>query len=223
MATEEARVIAQSSSITKWNVMALAAVFIGAVATLGLAEAWLHAWLRNGQVFPIGTRAMAHLPAGRSLVYYESRVAVPRDGDSGATLKAADADDEPISVHALRAYREDGAHSDDVLEYRHWLSGWSGRALWEIDAPAAGQYTLICHNHGVLSDDDLPADDRIAVLRSPQSFAQVRLVRTLILITGGTMTMTAVIILYLLHTITLQKRRQHDTLTNIVSPSSRSP
>jgi hypothetical protein len=95
---------------------------------------------------------------------------------------------------------------DTDLAYRLWLSGWSGRALWQIEAPAAGRYTLLCHNHGVFSNVDLPADDRIALLRDPPSFVDVRRMRTIVVITGGTLTITAVIIFYLLHILALDKR-----------------
>jgi hypothetical protein len=198
-------------------VLALLAMLVGGAATLGVAEVWLQNWLRSGQSFPVGRRGVVQLPAGKSLVYYESLVAVPHDGDSGATLKVEDADDEPMPVRAIRAYRDDGP-GDGSMEYRLWLSGWSGRALWEIDAPAAGRYSLQCHNHSVLSDNDLPAEDRIAVLRSPNSFAQVRTLRTIMLITGGTITMTAVIILYMLHSLAL-KRRPAGVTVIAVDPS----
>ncbi len=198
--------IARSQSITKWNMLALLAIVVGSAATLGLSEIWLQNWTRSGHWFPVGSRATVQLPAGRTLVYYESPVAVPRDGDSGATLRVEDADDEPVAVRPLRAYGDEG-DGDANLEYRLWLSGWSGRALWEFDAPIAGRYSFVCHNHSVLSDDDLPTDDRIALLRQPDSFAEVRMVRTIVLITGATITITAVIILYMLHSLALQRRR----------------
>ena len=201
-------------------------MFIGAALTLGLAELWLRTWLASGYAFPVGRRVSVLLPAGSTLVYYESLVAVPRDGDSGATLRVEDADQEPVKVSLVRAFRDHdeeptplldlypidsaalaGTSSADDLAYHLWPSGWSGRALWQVDAPAAGRYTLLCHNHSVFSDADLPADDRIALLRDPASFSRVRLLRTIILITGGTVTITAVIVFYALHVLALDKRR----------------
>lgn len=198
--------IAKTSSITKWNVLALLAALVGIAVTLTLAEVWLRNWMRSGVNYPIGQRVSAQLPAGKLLVYYESPVAVPVDGDSSATLKVFDADKDPIPVRALRRYGSTG--SSESMDYRLWLTGWSGRALWEIDVPAAGTYTLVCHNHSVLSDKDIPADDRAVLLRQPPSFAQVRTVRVFILVTGATITMTAVIALYTLHMLALRKRRR---------------
>jgi hypothetical protein len=186
--------IAQSDHITKWNMLALVAAALGAALTLGLDQLWLHNWARSGVSLPIGQRTPVNLPSGPTIVYYESPVAVPV---ADATLRVFDADDERIRVNAL----------DGSLNYRLLLSGWSGRALWEVDAPAAGGYTLVCHNHNFLSDSEIPAEDRVVVLKQPNSFKDVALVRTIIQVTGATLTMTSVIILYLLHSLALKKRR----------------
>jgi hypothetical protein len=156
---------------------------------------WLHNWWRSGISIPIGQRSRVQLPAGTMLVYYESPVAVPA-GD--AVLRAFDGNDDPVPVKRL----------DGSMDYRLLLSGWSGRAMWEITIPQAGSYTMVCNNYTVFSDADLPAEDRVALLKRPDSFRQVALVRTFVQVTGATLTMTAVLTLYLLHSLTLQKRKK---------------
>lgn len=187
--------IAKTSNITKWNLLALLAALIGGGATLAADQLWLQNWWRSGVSFPIGQRTPVQLPAGPTRVYYESPVAAPV-GD--ATLRIFDADNERLKVTSL-----DGAEN-----YRLMFTGWSGRALWEVDIPAAGTYEMVCHNHNFLVDEDIPADDRVVFLKDPNSFKEVKTVRTIIQVTGATITMTAVIVLYLLHSLTLQKRRK---------------
>lgn len=175
--------------------LALLAAVIGAVATLGLDQLWLSNWSRSGVAFPIGQRASVQLPAGPTLVYYESPVAAPV-GD--VTLRILDADGERLRV----------GEPDSDLNYQLLFTGWSGRALWRVDVPAAATYSMVCHNHNFMSDADIPAEDRVVFMKEPDSFAEVKTVRTIIQVTGATITMTAVIILYLLHSLTLQRRRR---------------
>jgi hypothetical protein len=203
--SKEVRAIARSSSITKWNVLALLAAAVGAAVTLGSGQVWLENWSRTGQQFPIGRRESLQLPAGPTLVYYESLVAVPMDGDSSARLRVATADGELLPIRPLRQY--DDGDSGQSMDYRLWFTGWSGRALWEVNVPHEGRYSVVCHNHSVMSDKDIPADDRVVFLREPNSFELVRKVRTFILVTGATLTMTAVILLYALHNLALRKRK----------------
>ena len=190
--------IAQHSSITKWNILALLAAVVGAGSTLAIDQLWLLNWSRSGVAFPVGQRSQVQLPPGLTRVYYESPVAVPV-GD--ATLRVLDSDDERLPVRNL----------DGEDNYRLLFSGWSGRALWEVNVPAAGTYGLIGHNYNFENDKDIPADDRVVFLKQPNSFSEVKTVRTIIQVTGATITMTAVIILYLLHSLTLQKRRKAAT------------
>ncbi len=196
-ANQEMRMAGQSS-ITKWNLLALLAAFAGGGATLGLDQIWLNNWVNSGNTFAIGQRVSTHLPAGTTRVYYESAVAVPV-GD--ASLRVIDADGERMPVRLL----------DGDENYRLLFSGWSGRALWEVNVPAAATYEIVCHNHNFMSDADIPAEDRVVFLKQPDSFKEVKTFRTIIQVTGATITMTAVIILYLLHSLTLQRRRRQST------------
>lgn len=197
--------MAGQSSITKWNMLALIAAIAGGGATLGLDQLWLNNWVNSGQSFAIGQRASIQLPAGTARVYYESGVAVPV-GD--ASLRVLDADGERMPVRALEGDEN----------YRLLFTGWSGRALWEITIPANGTYEMVCHNFNFMSDADIPPEDRVVFLKTPDSFREVKTFRTFIQVTGATITMTAVIILYLLHSLTLQRRRKQTAAT--VAPSS---
>lgn len=175
--------------------LALLAALMGGGATLTADQLWLLNWSRSGVGFPIGQRATIQLPAGATRVYYESPVAVPI---SDATLRVLDADEERLPTRT--------PSGDD--NYRLMFSGWSGRALWEVNVPTAGTYAIICHNHNFMSDKDIPADDRVVFLKDPNQFSEVKTVRTIIQVTGATITMTAVIILYMLHSLTLQRRKK---------------
>jgi len=181
-------------------VLALLTVLTGGLATLALSEMWVRNWMRTGVSKTVGVWEKVKLPAGKVLVYYESRVAVPTVDSDGlrADLKVFDAERERMKVTTL----------DGHLNYHLRLLDWSGIALWEVDVPAAGEYTLVCNNYNVLSDRDIPADDRIVFLRDPPSFHDVKKGRIFILVTGATITMTGVIVFYALHNLALQKRRR---------------
>ena len=187
--------IAQISSISKWNVLALLVAFVGTGATLAADQIWLMNWSRSGVFFPIGQRTPVQLPAGPTRVYYESPVAVPV-GD--ATLRIFDGDGERLPTRGL----------DGQDNYRLMFTGWSGRALWEVNVPAAGTYSMVCNNYNFMNDEDIPIGDRVVFLKQPNSFKEVKTVRTIVQVTGATITMTAVIVLYLLHSVTLQKRKK---------------
>ena len=175
--------------------LALLVAFVGAAATLAADQIWLMNWARSGVFFPIGQRTPVQLPAGLTRVYYESPVAVPI-GD--ATLRIFDGEGERLPTRGL----------DDQDSYRLMFTGWSGRALWEVNVAAAGTYSMVCNNYNFMNDEDIPIEDRVVFLKQPNSFKEVKTVRTIVQVTGATITMTAVIVLYLLHSLTLQKRKK---------------
>ena len=127
--------------------------------------------------------------------------------DYVGTAKMLDLNAAAASDPAIPIVTADESQTGD-LNYRLLLTGWSGRALWRVNIPAAGAYGMICNNHNFMSDADIPADDRVVFLKQPDSFKEVKTVRTIIQVTGATITMTAVILFYLLHSLTLQKRRK---------------
>lgn len=178
--------------ITKWNILALLCGLSGAAATITLDQLWLASWMRSGEAFPIGQRQSVRLPEGRSLVYYESPVSVPvRD----VALNLRDSGDRYMRVRPP-------AHD---ISYRSLLTGWSGRALWQLDIPQAGTYTFLCSNHNVDDNSQLPAEDRVVFLKVPDALAEVTLVRKAIQIGGATITIALVILFYVLHGLALRR------------------
>jgi hypothetical protein len=174
-------------------VLALVVIVVGTIATLGLDQLWLHNWAKSGNAYPINQRLRIELPPGKSLVYYESAESVP---SANVTLYLLDSEGDRVYVKSP---------AKDV-SFRMLLGGWSGRALWQLDLPRAGVFTFACYNHNFASDRDIPLDDRIVFLKHPDSVEDVGIVRSLIQVTGATITMTLVIVLYLLHGIAIYKR-----------------
>lgn len=164
--------------------------------TLVLDQTWLRAWADSGVSFPIRQRNSIDLPAGRMLVYYESQVSVPV---SDALLYLFD----PMGNRILPT-RPDGDHS-----YRLWHNNWNGRALWEVEIPRADRYEFICYNNSVLSDDLVPADDRVVFLKQP-SVTEVKTVRAFIQVTGASVTLILILGFYLLHIAAVQRQPDAD-------------
>jgi len=184
----------KSRPITKWNLLALLVGLFGAAATLSIDQLWVLQWIDSGKHFPVGVMVKATLPAGETLVYYESPANVP-GGDVQLRLL-----NDAGNVVAL------GKPSGDI-SYGSLFTGWSGRALWTLNAPTAATYDLICYNHTYARDEDRPPDDRVTFFKTPNSLDQMKFVRTLVQVTGATITMTIVIVCYILHGLALQKRR----------------
>ena len=183
----------KSRPITKWSVLALACVVIGASGTMFIDQMWLNEWVKSGRQFPIGQWNVAELPLGPALVYYESPYSVPV-GD--VTLHITDPDGERMRVAQL---------AEDI-NYRVHLSGWSGRALWRLNITKPGAYRFRCSNHNFAVDAEIPAEDRITFAKVPPELADATSIRKFIQITGATITMTLVIVLYLLHGLALKRR-----------------
>jgi hypothetical protein len=173
--------------------LALIAAMGGAALTLTVDQMWLASWFDSGRHFPIGPFATVDLPAGSTLVYYESPVQAPV-ADVG--LYMTDPDGERIRAMNMI----------DDINYRILLSGWSGRALWKLDVKNPGPHRFRCSNHNYASDDEVPAEDRVTFLKSPQHVQDVSMVRKFIQITGATATVTLVISLYILHGLALRKQ-----------------
>ena len=185
--------IARRDNITKWNVLALVIVISGGVITLGLAQLWVVHWSRTGVRLPLNARHTISLPAGESLVYYESPHSVP---SGRATLQLYDPAGERSRVPIVT----------EDLSFRVHFTGLSGRALWALDIPEPGDYVVIATNENVLSDNDLPPEDHVVFLKSPNSLHETRAVQKGIMITGGSITLVLTIICYLLHLSVVSRR-----------------
>jgi hypothetical protein len=179
--------------ITKWNLLALLVGLVGAAATLSIDQLWVLQWIDSGIHFRVGVMVKASLPAGETLVYYESPATVPA---ADVQLRLLNGTGNVVSL---------GKPSGDI-SYGSLATGWSGRALWILDASEAATYDLVCYNHTYERDEDRPPDDRVTFFKTPNSLDQMKFVRTLVQVTGATITMTMVIVCYVLHGLTLQKR-----------------
>ena len=180
--------------ITKWNLLALVVGLVGAVLTLAIDQIWVLQWIDSGIHFPVGVMVKASLPAGETLVYYESPSTVP-PGDVQLRLL-----NESGNVVSL-----DKPSGD--ISYGSLFTGWSGRAHWVLNSPNAVTYDLVCYNHTYARDEDRPPEDRVTFFKTPNSLDQMTFVRRVVQVTGATTTMTIVIVCYILHGLTLQKRR----------------
>jgi hypothetical protein len=187
-----------SRPITKWSVLALVCVVIGAATTMTLDQIWLNEWVKSGSHFPINQWNVAELPLGSTLVYYESPYSVPI-GD--VSLHLTDPEGERIRMAQL---------TEDI-SYRVFLSGWSGRALWRINLTKPGNYRFRCSNSNFADDSQVPLEDRITFAKTPASLADATRVRKFVQITGATLTMTLVIVFYLLHALALKRRKLAET------------
>ena len=185
--------MARRRHITKWNLLALVVVIAGGAATLGLAQLWIVNWSRTGERFTLNARHTVTLPAGQSLVYYESPHSVPM---GRATLQ----------VYDPAGNRSRAPIVTDDVSFRVHLTGLSGRALWQLSIPEPGEYVFIATNENILSDADLPPEDRIVLFKSPNTVHEARLVQKGIMITGGSITLVLTIICYLFHLGAVSRR-----------------
>lgn len=196
---------AHRKSITIWNIAALAVMVIGASSTLLAAHVWMAHWAGTGVHLPVGQRTRIALPAGETMVFYESLYTVP---SSLASLHIVSPEGERIHPETF-----DG---DD--NYRIRGSGLSGRALWRVYLPIDGIYDIGCYNSNYLSNDAIPADDRVAMFKEPNTLHAAGLIQTGIHIGGGTITVVFATALYTLHALSLKRRRLHEADSDGMEP-----
>ena len=177
--------------------MALIVVVVGGGFTMTLDQFWIFQWSKSGMHFPVGERQIVNLPAGKSLVYYESPHSVP---SALATLQMYDLEGNRSRVPLLR----------EDINFKIRLTGLSGRALWEIDIPEDGEYRFIVSNENVLSDEDIPPADQIVFLKTPNSMLTAKRIQDVIRFTGLGITAVLFIIFYLLHYLTINKRKSQE-------------
>jgi hypothetical protein len=190
--------MAGQTPITRWSVLALLVVVIGGAATLLMGQLWLERWAGTGQRAEVGLEQTVDLPAGETLVYYESAHAVPAHGT--ATLSVLD-------PYGRRVRPIVPAKNHD---FRMRFSDWSGRALWKLEILEPGAHTVRCFNVNFVSDDDIPAGDRIVFGKEPGTLGEAMAVRKVILIVGAVATLVLAAVLYIMHGVALQRRRAAD-------------
>jgi len=179
--------------VTRWNIAALLILLLGGAGTLLAGQLWLLHWADTGVHIPINVRHAVDLPHGTTTVYYETGGRVPsRD----PMLKIRD----PYGVW-IRARPPEQAGN-----FRMLFTGWSGRAVAQLNVDEEGTYTFFCSNPDALSLDEVPADDRIALLKEPDSLERARRIHKIILIAGASVTILLTIIAYAMHAATLHGR-----------------
>lgn len=192
--------ISKPKTITKWNVLALMTVLIGLLLTLSLDQLWLAHWVSSGQAFPIGERLKVNLPAGQSLVYYQSPHSVPSDN---VTLFLYDLDGNRNRI----PIRFPSTNNPDI-SFRTRFTGISGRALWQLNLEQAGEYRFIAANGNVLSDSEIPIEDQVVFLKVPDTLNESQRVQKIIRIVGASSTFVMMAFFYVLHFLALSKQRQ---------------
>lgn len=184
----------RGGSITIWSVLALLVILIGGLATLGAGQLYLQHWVDSGIHVPVGGRYQVHLPYGSTLVYYESKHAVPR---RTPLLKVLDSYNAYVGVEPL---------PDEQNNYRTLLTDWSGRAIHKVSLDEEGTFTVSCSPADYLDLDDIPPDDRVSFYKSPNTLAEAQAMYKSVLIVGATVTVLVAVGLYVLHFAKLRAR-----------------
>lgn len=161
---------------------------------------WANHWATTGIEFEVGRILDAELPAGDTVVYYQSVQPVPPR--TGYT--------EPIHLRLIDPYEDLVPLSSITDDASYELGGRHGRAVFQAKLPVAGIYKLRCSNNAVSSDADTPAEDRIIFFRQPSTLAEMSTVQRVMQVIGGTTTVALAIVLYIIHGVTLH-RRNHPT------------
>jgi hypothetical protein len=168
---------------------------VGTAATLGVGRMWVLQWVASGEKFPVGQWASVSIPdeARQTLVYYES------DHSVGRRFMRLYIRDQYGEAYPTRVPTDDNEFS---------VAGRQGRALFRLNLDEAGVYDFRCDNPNYASDAEVPVTDRVVFLKSPNTRAEVLAVRRVILVTGGTSTVVAVLVLYVLHGLRLGRRQE---------------
>lgn len=171
----------------------MVSVICGLVITMTLDQLWILQWGESGIRFPVGERQTITLPQGHSMVYYESPHSVPSGPVSFSLFHP---DGRRVRVPMI---------TKDI-NYKIFLTGISGRAFWELSIRRPGEYSFEISNDSVLSDDDVPPEDKIVFMKSPDTLGEAQAFQKIIRITGASISIVVLTIFYLLHIVTLKKR-----------------
>lgn len=162
----------------------------GSALTLYYAHLSIERWAKSGQRFPLGEWLQVELEAGKSLVYYESPVAVPVNF---VTLSVLDANKRAMGAYLV------GGTNDYVV------SGTNGAAVFEIEIDAPGSFRVICNDAAATSISSAPEADRIVFGKSPNTKAEALGRRRTIHLVGTAITLGLALVLYIIHGIALRR------------------
>ncbi len=182
---------------TIWNILALLTILIGGATTLIISEGQIRHWAKEtGSAIPVGQWGDVDLDYGEFIVYYESPVQVPTEYLFQVVDQYGD--------------RMRPTPPPENESYRLLLDGWSGKAVGVLKIEEAGTYRLRCSNASVVSDADIPAEDRIVLMKTPRTWAEASQVRKQILVIGASITFAVFLILYIIHGLVLRARSRRD-------------
>lgn len=175
--------------------MTLLIIVVGTVAVFTIGQVYFMRWAQSGVHLPVGQRTPVELPAERILVYYESPHSLPSTR---------------CSIYVTDPYNERILPGTpvDPNEYRVRWNDWQGRALWYLDLQEEGEYEIFCTNANFASDSEVPAEDRLALLKTPETVATVNAHVAVLKVSIGSATFVLAMICYGLHALTLRHRRQ---------------
>lgn len=203
----------QARPITRWNIAALLIMVIGVAMSWFAGQYSLQRWAQSGEKMPVGEWSAVDLPEGDLIVYYESRIAVPGNS-SMLSVRGPDGGLLPPRRVNRGAQRASGE-----------IAGLSIEDLFIIDIRQPGQHQLFLLNSSY-DPDQLPADDRITVLKVPRTLAAALERRQTVMLIGGSVTGTLAIICYILHFRLLLMRRVGRLLAaaeTVAAPVSATP
>lgn len=183
--------------ITIWSVLALIVALLGATVTLITARSWVGQWAASGAKYSIGEWVQVYVPetALTSLVYYESTSEV------GSRF---------MRLYVRDVYGEAYPPTPPEVDNEFAIGGLQGRALFRLDLLEPGTYDMRCVNPNYASDEEIPASDRVVFLKTPNTKSEVLRVRKAILAAGGSGTILATLLLYILHGISIHRHRGAD-------------
>jgi hypothetical protein len=187
--------MATRSSISIWNVLALLTVLGGGTLTLLLDQMSIRSWAYSGIRRPIGNEQIVDLPAGELLVYYESPDYVPGQ-PVYFSIRSADGNRIPYGTPT----------SDN--NFALLMSGWSGRAMWQIDLPEPTRCEVIVLNDMPEFEDEDRSKHQVVFAKQPATLAEATRNRRIIQYLGAGLTIGLAIALYIVHGVTLSRREQ---------------
>ncbi len=196
--------MAERKPITIWSILAL--VVLMGLGGFTVFASWysVRMWVDSGEKFiiePTGrVRDQVFLTTGEHIVFYESVEALPTD--YMMYIAAAESPETPTQKKVL--FNDDPFVQNNKFEH----GGVQGKPVCRITAPSDGWYEFTFHN----SNMDMDPNDRIVFGKSPQTLESAIQRRTFISIGGLSVTGVLFIGLYLMHAVTLSKRKQTDRL-----------
>lgn len=167
----------------------MAALFVlvcGVAFTLVAGQLVLLTWARTGDRVLVGAEQSVDLDYGEQSIFYESFESVPAS-NVRMTLR------DPYGRLVRPAF------PPEPENFRLWLNGHSGRALWTLNVIEPGTYALTVANANYASDEAVPDGDRLVFNKRPPSLHEAEQWRKVVQITTASITFAIVVVLYVLH------------------------